>query len=93
MGFKVNPAYASYLTTHVRIYVGPLEFEAEYQTACGEIPVWYMAGTGGNQVLVPRDLRAAVVVTRMAYKLRGTSIQTVEMLEKYILAALPCAKN
>jgi CubicO group peptidase (beta-lactamase class C family) len=68
-------------------------FEGEYKTACGQIPVWYMAGTGGSQILVLRDLRTAVVVTRMAYKLRGTSIQTVDMLEKYILAALPCAKN
>lgn len=67
-------------------------FESEYKTACGQLPVWYMAGTGGSQILVLRDLRAAVVVTRTAYKLRGTSIQTAEMLEKYILAALPCAK-
>jgi hypothetical protein len=52
-----------------------------------------MAGTGGSQVLVLRDLRAAVVVTRMAYKLRGTSLQTAAMLEKYILPTLPCAKN
>jgi CubicO group peptidase (beta-lactamase class C family) len=66
-------------------------FEGEYKTACGQIPVWYMAGTGGSQILVLRELRTAVVVTRTAYKLRGTSIQTAEMLEKYILPALPCA--
>jgi CubicO group peptidase (beta-lactamase class C family) len=66
-------------------------FEGEYKTACGQIPVWYMAGTGGSQILVLRDLRTAVVVTRTAYKLRGTSNQTAEMLEKYILPALPCA--
>jgi hypothetical protein len=68
-------------------------FEGGYKTACGQIPVWYMAGTGGSQILVLRDLRAAVVVTRTAYKSRGTSLQTAEMLEKYILAALPCANN
>jgi CubicO group peptidase (beta-lactamase class C family) len=68
-------------------------FEGEYKTACGQIAVWYMAGTGGSQVLVLRDLRTAVVVTRTAYKLRGTSIQTADMLEKYILAALPCGNN
>jgi CubicO group peptidase (beta-lactamase class C family) len=68
-------------------------FEGGYKTACGEIPVWYMAGTGGSQILVLRELRTVVVVTRMAYKLRGTSIQTADMLEKYILAALPCANN
>lgn len=68
-------------------------FEGEYRTACGQIPVWYMAGTGGSQILVLRDLSTAVVVTRTAYKLRGTSLQTVDMLEKYILAALPCANH
>jgi hypothetical protein len=68
-------------------------FEGEYKTACGQIPVWYMAGTGGSQILVLRDLRTAVVVTRTAYKLRGTSIQTKDMLEKYILTALPCVNH
>lgn len=68
-------------------------FEGGYESACGGIRAWYMAGTGGSQILVLRDLRTAVVVTRTAYKLRGTSLQTVDMLEKYILAALPCAKN
>jgi hypothetical protein len=68
-------------------------FQGEYKTGCGQIPVWYMAGTGGSQILVLRDLRTAVVVTRRAYKLRGSSLQTAEMLEKYILAALPCANN
>jgi CubicO group peptidase (beta-lactamase class C family) len=68
-------------------------FEGGYKTPCGEIPVWYMAGTGGSQILVLRELRTAVVVTRMAYKLQSTSIQTAEMLEKYILPALPCANN
>lgn len=68
-------------------------FEGEYKTACGQIPVWYMAGTGGSQILVLRHPRTAVVVTRMAYRLHGTSLQTVDMLEKYILAALPCANN
>jgi hypothetical protein len=33
------------------------------------------------------------VVTRTAFNVRGTSRQTAEMLEKYILPALPCAKN
>jgi CubicO group peptidase (beta-lactamase class C family) len=68
-------------------------FQGSYRTACGMLPVWYMAGNGGSQILILRDLRAAVVVTRTAYNVRGTSRETAEMLEKYILPALPCAKN
>ncbi|HEY2780480.1 MAG TPA: serine hydrolase [Steroidobacteraceae bacterium] len=65
-------------------------FEGDFKTACGLRPVWYMAGTGGNQILILRDQGTAIVVTRTAFKLRGTSAQTVDMLEKYILSALPC---
>jgi CubicO group peptidase (beta-lactamase class C family) len=68
-------------------------FEEDYQTACGIQPVWYMAGNGGSQILVLRDLRAVVVITRTAYNVRGTSAQTADMLKKYILPALPCAKQ
>jgi CubicO group peptidase (beta-lactamase class C family) len=68
-------------------------FQGSYRTACGMQPVWYMAGNGGSQILILRDLRAAVVVTRTAFNVRGTSRQTADMLEKYVLPALPCAKN
>jgi CubicO group peptidase (beta-lactamase class C family) len=68
-------------------------FEGDYQTSCGMLPVWYMAGTGGNQILLLPKFAAVVVVTRSAYKVRGASAQTSEMLEKYILASLPCSKN
>jgi CubicO group peptidase (beta-lactamase class C family) len=65
-------------------------FEGAFKTACGLRPVWYMAGTGGSQILILRDQGTAIVVTRTAFKLRGTSAQTVDMLEKYILSALRC---
>jgi len=68
-------------------------FQGSYPTACGTQPVWYMAGNGGSQIVILRDRRAAVVVTRTAFNVRGTSLQTAEMLEKYILPALPCAKS
>jgi CubicO group peptidase (beta-lactamase class C family) len=68
-------------------------FEGGYKTPCGVLPVWYMAGTGGNQILLLPKFAAVVVVTRSAYKVRGASAQTSEMLEKYILASLPCGKN
>jgi hypothetical protein len=68
-------------------------FEGDYKTPCGVLPVWYMAGTGGNQILLLPKFAAVVVVTRSAYKVRGASAQTSEMLEKYILASLPCSNN
>jgi CubicO group peptidase (beta-lactamase class C family) len=70
---------------------GYFVFEGNYKTACGPHPAWYMAGTGGSQILMLRDLRTAIVVTRTAYHTHGASFQTVDLLEKYVLPALPCA--
>ena len=66
-------------------------FEENYSTACGIKPVWYMAGNGGNQILMLPDLSAVIVITRTAFNVRGTSVQTADMLKKYILRSLPCA--
>jgi CubicO group peptidase (beta-lactamase class C family) len=71
---------------------GYFVFEENYVTACGGHPVWYMAGNGGSQILMLRDLRAAVVITRTAYNVRGSSNQTSDMLKKFILPALSCGK-
>jgi CubicO group peptidase (beta-lactamase class C family) len=68
-------------------------FEENHVTACGVQPVWYMAGNGGSQILMLRDLRSAVVITREAYNVRGSSNQTSEMLEKFILPALSCREK
>ena len=48
---------------------------------------------GGSQILILRALHAAVVVTRTNYNVRGTSLQTQDVLEKYVLPTLPCAAN
>jgi CubicO group peptidase (beta-lactamase class C family) len=72
---------------------GYFVFEQDYPTACGVQPVWYMAGNGGSQILMLRELRSAVVITRTAYNVHGSSIQTADMLKKYILPALPCGKG
>ena len=69
---------------------GYFVFEGDYKTACGPHPVWYMAGNGGSQILMLRDMRTAIVVTRQAYNVHGSSFQTVDLLEKYVLPALPC---
>lgn len=65
-------------------------FQGNYKTACGAIPAWYMAGNGGSQIVILRKLHAAIVVARAAYNVRGTSYQTVDLIEKYVLPSLPC---
>jgi CubicO group peptidase (beta-lactamase class C family) len=69
---------------------GYFVFEGDYHTTCGLKPAWYMAGNGGSQILMLKDLNAAIVVTRTNYNVRGSSAQTVDLLEKYVLPALPC---
>jgi CubicO group peptidase (beta-lactamase class C family) len=69
---------------------GYFTFEGNYKAACGPLPVWYMAGNGGSQILVLKDLRAAIVVTRTNFNVHGTSAQTVDLIEKYLLPSLPC---
>ncbi len=68
-------------------------FEESYSTTCGIQPVWYMAGNGGSQILALRNLEAAVVITRTAFNVHGSSAQTADMLKKYILPSLPCAQH
>ena len=68
-------------------------FEENYATHCGIQKVWYMAGNGGSQILMLRNLDAAIVITRTAFNVRGTSAQTAEMLKRYILPSLPCAQR
>ena len=65
-------------------------FEEDYRTDWGIRPVWYMAGNGGSQILMLRDWGAAIVITRTAFNVHGSSLQTEDMLKKYILPALPC---
>ena len=65
-------------------------FQGNYRTACGSAPAWYMAGNGGSQIVIFRNLHAAIVVTRTAYNVRGTSYQTVDLIEKYVLPTLTC---
>jgi CubicO group peptidase (beta-lactamase class C family) len=69
---------------------GYFVFEGDYKTACGPMPAWYMAGNGGTQILILRPLHTAIVVTRANYNVAGTSLQTVDLIEKYVLPSLTC---
>jgi len=72
---------------------GYLFWQRTYATKCGAISGWYMSGNGGNAVLVLKDLGAAVVVSRKNYNTHGMHQQTVNLLEQYVLPALPCARD
>jgi hypothetical protein len=49
-----------------------------------------MAGNGGNAIVVLKELGAAIVISRKNYNTHGMHQQTVDMLERYVLPALPC---
>src|SRR5579864_4407789 len=66
-------------------------WQYDYATKCGAVSGWYMAGNGGNAIVVLKDLNAAVVVERSNYNTPGMHQQTVDLLEKYVLPAFPCA--
>jgi CubicO group peptidase (beta-lactamase class C family) len=65
-------------------------FEGQFNTTCGPISSWYMAGNGGSQILILREQRTAIVLTRTNYNVTGTSRQSVELLEKYVLPGFVC---
>jgi CubicO group peptidase (beta-lactamase class C family) len=65
-------------------------FEGQYNTTCGPINAWYMAGNGGSQILILRERRTAIVLTRMNYNVSGTARQSVELLEQYVMPKFVC---
>ena len=69
---------------------GYLFWQRTYATKCGALSGWYMSGNGGNAVLMFKDLGAAVVISRKNYNTHGMHQQTVNLLEQYVLPALPC---
>ena len=72
---------------------GYLFWQRDYATPCGRRSGWYMAGNGGNTVVLLGDLRTAIVVTRTNYNARGMHHQTTDLLERYVLPALPCTSS
>jgi CubicO group peptidase (beta-lactamase class C family) len=66
-------------------------WEQTYASACGPVEGWFMAGNGGNAIVMLRQLKAAIVLTRTNYNAPGMHRQTKDLLEHYAIAALPCA--
>jgi CubicO group peptidase (beta-lactamase class C family) len=87
----------STLSIHRKAYsdsnYGYFFWQRDYDTPCGPKSGWYMAGNGGNAIVMFRDLRAAVVVTRTNYNTRGMHEQTTDLLQRYVLPALACTSS
>jgi CubicO group peptidase (beta-lactamase class C family) len=70
---------------------GYFVFQGDYTTSCGAVSAWYMAGNGGSEVLILRSLRVAIAVTRANYNVAGTSLQTTDLIQRYILPSIACS--
>ena len=65
-----------------------LDFPAGNSSESG----WFMAGNGGNIVLILPKLHAVAVVTRTDYNAQGTAGQTIGLVSKFILPGLEESK-
>jgi len=72
---------------------GYLIWHRDYRGPCGSTEGWYMAGNGGNAVVVFRALDAVAVVARTRYNTRGMHQETTELVERYVLPALGCVSR
>lgn len=61
--------------------------EFKSTTTSTTYPAYYMAGNGGNKVVVIPSLKLVTVITSTNYNTPGMHAQTTEMLERYILPA------
>jgi CubicO group peptidase (beta-lactamase class C family) len=69
---------------------GYLMWTRRYESGCGPVDVWFMAGNGGNHVLVIPKLRATAVITRTAYNTRNMHQQSFDMVQRFVMPALGC---
>ena len=97
-GTQIVPSdwIAAALSVHRTSYppqtYGYFFWHRDYATACGPVSGWYMAGNGGNAIVVIKELHAAIVIARANYNAHGMHQQTVDLIEKYILPAFPCVR-
>lgn len=86
----VKAALMAYRKANPEQDYGYFFWQRIYTTKCGATQGWYMAGNGGNAVIILKDLGAAIVVTRENYNAHGMHEQTVDLLQHFVLPALPC---
>ena len=46
---------------------------------------WFMAGNGGNIVLILPELESVIVVTRTNYNSPTQAMETIQLVSKYII--------
>lgn len=58
--------------------------------SCGAVEAAYMAGNGGNAIIIMPELDAVIVVTRQHYGRRGMHQQTIRIVENYVMEGMGC---
>jgi CubicO group peptidase (beta-lactamase class C family) len=89
----IDEALAPHRAAYAGHQYGYLFWQYDYTTTCGKVSGWYMAGNGGNAIVMLKDLDAAVVIARANYNTHGMHDQTTALMEKYILPAMMCRKG
>jgi CubicO group peptidase (beta-lactamase class C family) len=88
----VDAALSAHRVSYAPQTYGYFFWHRDYASACGPVSGWYMAGNGGNAIVVLKALHAAVVVARANYNTHGMHQQAVDLMEKYVLPAFPCTR-
>lgn len=96
-GRQVVPAawVAASMAAHVQATetdtYGYLWWRRDFVSGDRTIPAVFMAGNGGNKVVVVPSAKLVAVITSTFYNTRGMHQQTDKLLTDYLLAALPRA--
>lgn len=72
---------------------GYLWWRRDFVSGDRTYPAFYMAGNGGNKVVVVPPEKLVAVLTSTLYNTRGMHQQTDKLLTDYILAALPSRRD
>lgn len=72
---------------------GYLWWRRDFEAGGRKFPAVYMAGNGGNKVVVVPSAKLVAVITSTNYNTRGMHQQTDKLLTDYILAALPSSSE
>ncbi|MEM8983310.1 MAG: serine hydrolase [Pseudomonadota bacterium] len=80
------------LTEHVqaneRQHYGYQIWHENFACGDGTVSGWYLAGNGGNKVVIVDELDATIVVTATLYGTRGMHQQSTDIVEQYVLPTL-----
>lgn len=89
----IEEAFSPHRQAYRGHHYGYLFWQYDYATPCGKVSGWYMAGNGGNAIVMLKDLDAAVVIARANYNTHGMHDQTTALMEKYVLPSMTCGST